>query len=433
MHATTITHVCRPRFLAAILGSTATRVLAAAASFGLNLLLARLLGAQGYGTYAFVISCVLLAATCGKWGWDKAAVRFVAQYRANGDQQRLADFMRASRRAVLVLGIVFGALCGGWIALGSSPMIPGTVLAAALLVPLSSLGCLLQGQLRGATRVVASEVPEGVLKPLATAGVTLALLTLFGTLDPVFVAVFGSLCAAVLANVVASLLLMRSLPFGMPELRSAHAHQWTRDVREYGVLGIAQVALARSPIVLAGLVLDPAGVGLVAVAARLGDVVAFAVTSVGLAAAPRMAALYHLGDMQECRRLLTLATRYSAAAGAAICAVMALGGSYFLRLFGEDFTAAHPVLLAMCAAQFVAACCGPVGYLASMSGHQRQAAAIQLISAAIGALATVVLGKLWGFVGVGVAIAVSVAGANLLLQRLSAHILPKASEPERPQ
>jgi len=420
-------------FLAAILGSTAMRVLAAVASFGLNLILARLLGAQGYGAYAFVISCVLVAATCGKWGWDKAAVRFVAQYLANGEQQRLADFMRASRRAVLVLAILSGALCGGWIAVGSSPMFPGTVLAAALLVPLSSLGCLLQGQLRGASQVVASEVPEGVLKPLATAGVTVALLYLFGTLDPVFVAVFGSLCAAVLANVVSSWLFVRSLPLEMPGPTIAHSRQWTQDIREYGVLGIAQVALTRGPIVLAGLVLDPAGVGLVAVAARLGDVVAFAVTSVGLAAAPRLASLYHLGDMQECRRLLTLATRYSASAGAVICAVMALGGSYLLRLFGEDFVAAHPVLLAMCVAQLVAAYCGPVGYLATMSGHQRQAAAIQLVSAVIGALATVVLGKLWGFVGVGVAIAVSVAGANLLLHRLSMRILPKASEAERPR
>jgi len=433
MHATTIADVRRPKFLTAILGSTAMRVLAAAASFGLNLLLARLLGTQGYGAYAFVISCVLLASTCGKWGWDKAAVRFVAQYLANGDQQRLADFMRASLRAVLVLAVLFGALSGGGIAVGSAPMFSGTVLAAALLVPLSSLGYLLQGQLRGASQVVASEVPEGVLKPLATAGITFALLYLFGSLDPVFAAVFGSLCAAVLANVVASFLLVRSLPFGMPEPQSANDGHWTRDIHEYGVLGIAQVALARGPIILAGLVLDPAGVGLVAIAARLGDVVAFAVSSVGLAAAPRMAALYHLGDMHECRRLLSLATRYSASAGAAICAVMALGGSYFLRMFGEDFAAAHPVLLAMCAAQFVAACCGPVGYLATMSGHQRQAAIIQLISAALGALATVMLGKLWGFVGVGVAIAVSVAGANLLLHRLSSHILAKAPATERQQ
>ena len=431
MNATTLTAAQRPMFLASILGSTATRVFAAAASFALNLLLARLLGAQGYGVYAFVISCVLVAATCGKWGWDKAAVRFVAQYLAGGEQQRLADFMHASRRAVLVLAIAFGVLCAGWIALGSSSAHPGTVLAAALLVPLSSLGCLLQAQLRGSSQVVISEVPEGILKPLATAGLTIALLHLFSTFDPVFVALSASLCAALLSNVLASMLLVRSLPFGMPAPIKAQAQHWTQDIREYGVLGVAQVALARGPIVLAGLVLEPVGVGLVAVSARLGDVVSFAVTSVGLASAPRLASLYHLGNVHECRRLLARATRYSASAGAVICAVMAAGGTYFLQLFGEEFVAARPVLLAMCAAQFVAACCGPVGYLATMSGHQRQAAAIQLTGAVLGALATVAFGAWWGFIGVGLAIAISVAGANLLLHRLSKRILAEAPQVER--
>ncbi|HEY6642725.1 lipopolysaccharide biosynthesis protein [Povalibacter sp.] len=426
MHATTIQQAARSQFLASILGSGAMRVLAAAASFALNLLLARLLGAQGYGAYAFAISCVLLAATCGKWGWDKAAVRFVAQYLAQGERQRLADFMSASRRAVLVLATLFGLICAAWIAFGSLPVSAGTVAAAALIVPLSSLGLLLQGQLRGARQIIASELPEGLLKPLATAGLTVIVVYSFTALDPVFVAMISSLCAALLANAMALWLLARSLPIGMPASASVHASAWSRDIREYGVLGIAQVGLSRGPIVLAGSVLDPAGIGLVAVASRLGDVVAFAVSSVGIAAAPRIAALYHEGNLQECRRLLSIATRYSIVAGAAICAVMSLGGRYVLQLFGADFAAAFPVLLAMCAAQFVAACCGPVGYLATMSGHQRQAAVIQFVSAGVGALATLVLGKLYGFVGVGMAIALSVAGANLLMRRLSARILMAA-------
>ena len=154
-------------------GSLIIRIASAAAAFGLHMLLARLAGADQYGTYSYVLACLGIAALIVTLGLDLSLVRFVAAYRARAAWRRLAGLRSWSERLVLRLACLIAAVTAlalwvarhevdpsllrtGWIACG--------VLPAAALLRLNEAGLL------GLKRVVLAHLPDGVVRPAATAG-----------------------------------------------------------------------------------------------------------------------------------------------------------------------------------------------------------------------------------------------------------------------
>lgn len=406
--------------------SALVRAGAAGAALLANVALARLLGARDYGTYAFLVSVITLAATVGKWGWDKASVRFVSQYLAQDERGALGHFLHARRRQTWLLSIVAALGCGLWVAASPLDVDLSSLLATMLLVPASVAALLLQSSLRGAAHSTLSEIPEGLVKPVVLvvgAATLLALLPALGALR----AATLSLLLGSLASIALGLWLARHLPGAAANSDARTAtNPWQRAVADYGMLGLAQAALTRLPIVIAGMLLPAEDLAGLAIAARLADVVVLAISSIGLVCAPRLSGHYHTGDIPRCREVLGHATRYSAIAGIALCGAMLLAGQPLLALFGSGFAAAYPLLASLCLAQVVAAILGPVGYVPTMSGHQRQALHVTAAGALAGALLTWLLAAPMGASGVCLALATASIGTNVMLALLARRILASA-------
>ncbi|MDB6106426.1 MAG: polysaccharide biosynthesis protein [Gammaproteobacteria bacterium] len=413
------------RLLGPIIGAGIVRIAAAGSSFAVTVALARLLGSKDYGTYAFVTSVILLAATAGKWGWDKATVRFVSQYLAQQDFAHLRAFLAARRRSLAKLAMGAAICCGLWLALSPLPVSLPTLLVACMVVPASIAGLLLQANLRGAASTTLCDVPEAILKPAVLVALTAAALTFSASGDVVFAATSALFLASLLSNALC-LKFQARLPFeGLKHTQPASVHPtfWNAAVGQYGVLGFAQIALTRLPVALSGTVLGAEEVGRIAVSTRLADAVGIAITSIGLVSAPRISALYHSRKITECENLLRQATVYSSVIGLAVCGVLVLSGRQVLRLFGPNFAEAYPLLAIMCVAQAIASVCGPVGYLATMSGHQGEASRITVMAACVSVGLTLTLAPLFGSIGVAIALAVAVILSNILLTRLARTVL----------
>ncbi len=413
------------RLLGPIFGAGIVRIAAAGSSFAVTVAFARLLGSKDYGTYAFVTSVILLAATAGKWGWDKATVRFLSQYLAQRDFPHLRAFLDARRRSVLLLAVAAAACCGLWIAVSSLQVDLPTLLVACMVVPASIAGLLLQANLRGASSTTLCDVPEGIVKPVVTVALTAGALSFAASGEAVFAAVSALFLASLLANTVClrlqALLPVEALKHTTPA--PVPPTFWRVAVRHYGVLGFAQIALTRLPVALSATVLGAEDVGRIAVATRLADAIGFAITSIGLVSAPRISTLYHSGKVGECERLLRQATAYSSVIGLVVCAVLVVAGRQVLAVFGPNFSQAYPLLATMCVAQAIASVCGPVGYLATMSGHQREAARIAVMAACVSVGLTLTLAPLFGSIGVAIALALGVILSNVLLVRLARKVL----------
>ena len=73
------------------------RVTGVGLAFGVQVLVARTLGLEAWGEYAFMLSWLLVLSLVSTLGLDSASLRFVATYHKIGDLPRLKGFLQGSQ------------------------------------------------------------------------------------------------------------------------------------------------------------------------------------------------------------------------------------------------------------------------------------------------------------------------------------------------
>jgi len=124
-------------------GAFAINFIGIGIAFGIQLLLARVLGAKSYGDYTFAMTWMNLLAVASKLGFDTTSLRFVAEYNGTEKWALLLGFIRRTNQIVLISSIFAGAGLAGVVWLIQNRI--ESELAAALWVvcPLISLFVLL--------------------------------------------------------------------------------------------------------------------------------------------------------------------------------------------------------------------------------------------------------------------------------------------------
>lgn len=90
-------------------------------------------------------------------------------------------------------------------------------------------------------------------------------------------------------------------------------------------------------------------------------------------------------------------------------------GDWVLSIFGPDFPEGYAALVILVAAQLVNALAGSVGFLMTMTGHERQAAFIMAVSVVVNLALNAVLIPRFGIEGAAVATAFTTVLWNALM------------------
>lgn len=151
-----------------------------------------------------------------------------------------------------------------------------------------------------------------------------------------------------------------------------------------------------------------------AVAQRTAMLTSFILMAVNLVVAPRFAALYKQGKMVALQSLALTSVKLMLLFAVPIVAVMLLFPSFFMGLFGEGFKSGGHLLQILALGQFVNVVTGSVGYLLSMSGHEKDLRNTVLISGPLAIGLAFLLTPWLGATGSAIATAVSVATQNLV-------------------
>src|SRR5690606_3989966 len=133
----------------------------------LAVVLARMLGAKGYGLYVFAYSLTRTLAIPAQAGLPTLTVREVAKYDATKQWGYLRGLWTRNNQAVLVLSLLI-AMFGAGVSLRESSSDQEqlrTLLWALALVPATALGNIRGATLRGLGHVFQGQLPENVLRP----------------------------------------------------------------------------------------------------------------------------------------------------------------------------------------------------------------------------------------------------------------------------
>ncbi len=204
------------------------------AGFGLTycsqLVIARVVGVDTYGVYAYVFAWMVVLAYFSALGFDVGLLRFVPAYEAERAWPLLQGVIQyAQRRAAFVgLSVIFIGICvvNAW---GSSPELQSTFLAGFALVPIFALVRIRCSAVRAFGGVVSALVPDRVVRDGTLIGLlAVASLGLGWTLNAPFVMV-ATLISSALGLVCAGVAMRHRRPRAIDHILPAYdAAVWRR-------------------------------------------------------------------------------------------------------------------------------------------------------------------------------------------------------------
>jgi O-antigen/teichoic acid export membrane protein len=121
------------------------------------------------------------------------------------------------------------------------------------------------------------------------------------------------------------------------------------------------------------------------------------------------------GDLKALQNLVALVIRWVFWPSLILAVGLFTFSQPILRVFGDAFDVAWPVLVLVGCGQLVNAVTGPVGYLLGLTGHERASAWVFGVSAAVNLFLNVILVPVFGLIGGAVATMISVILQNLWL------------------
>ncbi len=389
-----------------------------------SVVLARWMGAAGYGVYATATALAFLLSVPTWLGLPALVIRLLANYDAHQQWGRMRGLLVRGNQAVLGASLLIACLAASMIWIFAERF--GTNMATAfslamLLIPLTTLGVMRTAALRGLHHVVLGQLPENLIMP----GLFLALVGggwfIHGggggaALSPEYVIV-ARIAAATVALGVGAVLLLKHLPPAVRQARPEYELRiWVRAALPLLFIAGINIINMQTDILMLAALRGSESAGVYQAAVRGAELVAFALVIANMAIQPSLARLYATGDTVRLQRLVTWSARGATVAALPLAAVMILwGGPIMAAVFGADFARGALALAILSAAQLVNAFTGPANSLLDMTGHQDDT----LKAMVAGVLANVILNALliprWDITGAAIATGASLMLWNVLL------------------
>lgn len=400
-------------------GALVVRVGGTACMLLLQVLLARFMGLEEYGNYIYAFTWLAILSTVGCAGLDTSALRFVADYRARGEWGLLRGFLRRSAVLVLTPSALLALALVGVLTLFQerfSESLLRVFLVAAVLVPALALMLLLSSALRGLRKVVIALLPQSVLRPVLLGGGVFLVSVLFDGPPPAATVMGLDLMVVAVLAAGMAYALGRALPADVASAAPRfETRRWMSTALPLVVITGIRLAMNRLDILLIGVFLSTAMSGIYAAASQIASLLSFGLLAVNMIAAPLFSQLFAEGRMEDLQRIARQSAQGAFVFSLVMGAVVIAGGRLLLSLFGPEFVAGYPALTVLVVSQVVNAYAGSVGFLLSMTGHEREAARLTALAGLLGLALNALLIPILGLIGAALATGVAVAVWNLLL------------------
>lgn len=391
----------------AVAGTVGLRTVATFLGFLVSLMLARILGAAGYGAYAYAMAWVEVLAILAVMGFDRLLVREVAagaERRSWGPARGLVD---GANRAVFAFSIVLAVVAAGAakIFAGDGPDRMALAIAVAVLsLPPLALTRLRQSVLQGLHHVVLGQTAESVIRPVVFALLLAATLALGRGTSSVVGALFANAVAVAVSLAAATIFLRRHEPEGLrAALPEGRAGTWARSVFYLFVTGGLLVFNQRLGTILLGAIRGTEAVGAFAIALQISFFVVFGQLAVNVVIPPTLSRFHAAGDRAGTQRVVVKAARFSFGLSLLFTLVLVVLGRWILSVFGGGFVAGYPSLVILSMGLVAVSAVGPAVPLLLMTGHERDAAMGMGVSAVVHIVAALLLIPPWGGPGAATA------------------------------
>lgn len=390
------------------------RAFGAASGFLLNLIIARTLPPQQAGYYFLAFTVIRVLAATGMMGLQTSLLRFIGSSKAEQNWNEASAVYRTGTLWVFLFSIGLSLLLyftSPWLAehVLKKPQATLSLQAMSPAVVFFALFTLNAHALQALGDVIKSVSTMNVLVPLMVAAALLAGLATNAQTTAAFYAT-----ACLLTAVISLFWWLRKPGIQWCGVGSFPASTlWQSCFPLWGV-ALMGLGVQWAGQLVSGVYVEPEQLAILAVAQRTAMLTSFILMAVNLVVAPKFAALYKQGKTDQLERIALQATKLMVLFALPIVGFMLIFPEWLMWLFGEEYKSGANLLRILALGQFVNVMTGSVGYLLSMSGHEKDLRNVVFISGPMAIILALVLTPLYGVTGAAVATAIALASQNLL-------------------
>lgn len=385
-------------------------------AFFVAILLARFLGARGYGLYTLAFSWAGFLMIPAILGLDRFLVRGVAVYEVHDQWSLMKGLLQRTNQLVLLTSTTIAGL-GALVAVTwMSPALRGPFCVAMLLIPLTCLTMLRQGAMQAIGRIVSGQLPEYLIRPtLILAGVVALEFVGGGALTPT-TALAANVTGVAVACAVGATLLVRALPARLRQVRAKFAtREWLGASLPMMLISGVWLANGYATTIVVGTLDGPRSAGVYSVVQRGAEVIVVLLFATNMPLAPAVARLYARGDHEGLEHTTEQMARAALVVSIPLALALMVFPSIYLGLFGSSFQVGATAMIIVAFSQLVNATAGPSGNVLIMTGNERIAAYGVAVGLFVNIGLAFVLVPSLGVTGGGIAYASSLILWNAIL------------------
>lgn len=410
----------RARILRASGAAVLLKVSNTALGFATTVLLARMLGPDSFGVYAFALAVVMVVGLPAKAGVPQLVTKETAKGQASEQWATVKAVWRWSNAAILLASMVIlfaATLVSALFAERVEPELSITIGIGLLMIPIMGLALIRASALRGLGHTVLGQLPELTIKPAVLLMLLIATHWWFSSIPFTSATAMGfNIAATLVAFVVGAVLLQRTRPTVLQQAQPVYeSRAWLSTILPMASINAMHLINTQADILLIGVFMSITDVGQYKVAAQTSLVVAFGLQATKMVVEPYFARFYYQGELVKLQRLARAASRLNLLIAAAVLGLLIFFGGEFLELvFGTAFAAALTPMLILSSGRLVGSSVGASGHLLNMAGYHKEYARFWIFAAILNVLLNLLLIPMFGAVGAAVATAVTLVLANIL-------------------
>jgi len=379
--------------------------------FFAGVLLARLLGPEDLGLYAFTLAIVGFAAIVAELGFPTFLVRALATHRATHSSDELRSTLLTALLFVPASSIVLCLILMGTTRMGLSISTVGI-----LMVPAIAMNAVLTGAMRGLGHATKSQLADSLFRPALAVSI-LFFVFLSSAEISTSTALTINILSSALAVVFAGALLWSCWPdkIQLNKNRRFRPVQVGRQSLPFLLLAGSQVVNHHTDIVMLHMLTTEHDVGLYRIATMLADGLSAPLIAIALVTAPILAHSHALKDIRRIQKVLVASHIVAFTAMLLFCIPVILYSNELITLvFGSPYIeASAPTSILAGGRVFYALVCF-TGVALSMMDRPRTATCLTLVTVTLNIALNYTLIPAFGINGAALATAASAIGVALI-------------------
>lgn len=387
-----------------------------------GVVLARMLGPEGYGTYVYAFAIMSFLMVAASAGVPTLLMREIAAAEARNEWVYLRWGIKRSFQLVTSVSVflsIFGFIILSSMAESISSSMAYTMMMMLVLLPVSAILKVVGHALWGLRRVVTAQIVMTVLTSAFMIIIVSVLFFIYPQLRLPWVAMAVQIFAGIIAIAIGGCLLKKAVPTTNSYYSPAEFQKKVQLKHALPFLFISGSTIlnTQTDIIMLGWFAKPEELGIYRIAVQGAILLPAMTLHIGNAiTAPNFARLYTKNDMIQLQSLVTMVARAIFLFSVLIVLMMVFLGDFAIEwLFGKAFISAYEPLMILILGQLFAMSFGQVDTLLTMTGHEKIVHHLYWKTAIINVCLNLTLIPFLGMIGAAIATSLSLIFRTAML------------------